>query len=291
MRDDDDVAMPVDEAHASVLERIFGMGNSVDAGDIAFGDALKMGRMLFAQMATTHFNPAALASVIDDGTHPLFARRYAAMTEANVRMSWPEQERRVLSRYFTAQRAVSDAMSAKNLADKKLQDTMVKFEEVRAELALIRLTMTLRGIQEAVRPAVEAGPMVALMFAVLGDLAADDAVVDPSVRAEAKRTVETLTRRISDDAFLEGIGRLIREFANRYDEAAGAEGKVSIALAERVREDLLRDQAMLDRVGAALSGVAPSALESAIGKPAKVADGAAVASDGEAEDDRFSWLP
>lgn len=287
MRNGDGVEGLEDGANASVLERIFGMGNSVDAGDVAFGDALKLGRMLFAQMATTHFNPAALASVIDDGTHPLFARRFTAMTEANVRMSWPEQERRVLSRYFTAQRAVADATAAKNAADEKLQDTLVKFEEVRAELALIRLTMTLRGLQEAVRPAVEAGPLVALMFAVLGELSDDDAVVDPSVRAEAKRTVETLTRRISDDAFLEGIGRLIREFAIRYDEAAGAEGKVSLALAERVREDFLRDRSVLERIDAALNEGAALAGQSASGEAAS----GETSSEGEDEDDVISRLP
>lgn len=283
--------MSLSEADAALLGRILEAGIEPDADEIALGDADRLGRFLLAQIASVNFNPAAIASVVDDGAHPRHARHYAALTETNVRKSWPEQERRVIARCLTAKLTVAEAAAAKKKADARLQDAIASHEEVRAELALMRLKLAMRGVHEAARAAVEAGPLVTLMLAVLGASVEEESEAHLALRAEVKRTNEILTRRISDDAFLHSLGQLIREFVSSYDEAAGAEQRLSLAAAERVRDDVLRDQGLLARITAALADTAPvaAAPDEAEASEVERAEASEVSGDADEEEVHFPF--
>ena len=261
MTHEESVGVSLSEADAALLARILEAGSVANDEEIALGDADRLGRFLLAQIASVNFNPAAIASVVDDGAHPRHARRYAALTETNVRKSWPEQERRVIARCLTAKLSVAEAAAAKKKADTRLQDAIADHEEVRAELALMRLKLALRGVHEAARAAVDAGPLVTLMLAVLGASVEDESEAHLALRADVKRTNEILTRRISDDAFLHSLGQLIRDFVGSYDEVAGADRRLSVVAAERVREEVLRDRGLLARITAAQADAAPVAAE------------------------------
>ena len=243
-----------------VVKALFALAGAADDGDVVYADATRAAHVLFAQIAAAKMDPAAVQAIMESDRHPMSVRRFAALdASGHTRQSWPRQEERILKRYAGAQKRLRHARSVSDAAEAERRDAQGELEKVTVDMALMRLTVMLRGMQEFIRPALEAGPIVSLMLAVLsGPALAQDGSSDDK-RAEAKRTLEVLKQRIGDEVFLEKVGHLIRSFVMAYDDEAGAERRLGRAAADRLCEEMLADNAMWERLRAAARGDAAEA--------------------------------
>ena len=265
------------------LKALFDLAGAADDGDVVYADATRAAHVLFAQIAAAKMDPAAVQAIMESERHPLSVRRFAALDAGGyTRQSWPRQEERLLKRYANAQEQLRLARSVSAAAEEERRDAEGELEKVTIDMALMRLTVMLRGMQEFVRPALEAGPIVSLMLAVIGGPAfAEDGASDDK-RAEAKRTLEVLKQRIGDEVFLDKVGHLIRSFVMAYDDEAGAERRLGRAAADRLCEDMLADNAMWERLRATARGDAAEA-----GLPSTSESGETM----PVEEDPFEGLP
>lgn len=283
MSAEDAAVGPVTQEDLEILKALFDVAGAADDGDVVYADATRAAHVLFAQIAAAKMDPAAVQAIMESERHPMSVRRFAALDASGyTRQSWPRQEERLLKRYANAQERLRHARSVSADAEAKRRDAEGELEEVAIDMALMRLTVMLRGMQEFVRPALEAGPLVSLMLAVLGGPAfAEDGASDDK-RAEAKRTLEVLKQRIGDEVFLDKVGHLIRSFVMAYDDEAGAERRLGRAAADRLCEEMLADNAMWERLRAAARGDAAEA-----GSPSTSQNG----ENTPVEEDPFEGLP
>lgn len=259
-----------------IMRKLMETAAAAEGEDDALASAAQLAQLLFAQIATANIDPSALRVILESETHPLLVRRFAAVDVNGHRQSWTRQEERVLNRYASAQARLRDAKAIAEAADLKLQHAKRELESVSIEMALMRLSVMLRGLQEFVRPALETGPLVMLMLAVLGDPAAGDDAASEDARTSARRTFEVLARRIEDEDFKEKVGALIRDFVTTYDDEVGGERRLSAGAAERSRNALLADGKAMRKLREAASGEAgdasPDDVEAASGDSASAAD-------------------
>ncbi len=237
-----------------VIRNLMEVTAGAEGEDDALAGKAKLAQLLFAQMASANIDPPALRMLLQSDRHPLFVRRFVAMDLNGHRQSWTRQEERVLKRYANAQQRLLEAKAFQKAAESKLAAARSEVENVSVDVALMRLSVMLRGLQEFVQPAVQAGPLVTLMLAVLGDPASDSAM-SADDRAAAKRTLDVLTRRIADQVFLEGLGKVVRDFVTSYDDEVGAARRLSIGEAEKEREALFNDDGALAKLASVASGV------------------------------------
>jgi len=272
MSDDEGEGATVPELNALLVKQLLDYAEVADDKDLSFKDARGVAQVLFAMVASAKMNPAAIPAVVDDGRHPMHARQFAAVNASYTNQSWGMQEQRVLNRYRKAAERVASAKLIVETADASLKQAQAELDEVSNDMVLTRLYLTMRGVQDFVRPALEAGPLVTLMLGILGDPSSANDPASEKARADAKRTLEVLSRRIGDDVFLERMGHLVRSFVTAYDDEAGADGRLTPAAAESLRDELLANS-------------------SAMRTLREVAAGGATSSDGEEEEDEFAGLP
>lgn len=272
MSDEGGVGADASGLDSEIVKSLLDLTAEAEDGEVVVAGAKRVVQILFAQIAAAKMKPSAIRMIMETESHPMFVRRFAALDGNGHRQSWSRQEERTLKRYAAAQERMKEAKTFHAVASESLRDAEAEFAKVNLDMALIRLSLMLRGMQEFVRPALEAGPLVTLMLAVLSDASLAEDGSSAEEKAEARRTLDVLAQRVGDDPFLEQLGQLVRGFVTSYDDEAGAEGRLTPASAERLRRQLLAD------------AEAMRALR-------EVAAGGEISSDGEAEDDRFSWLP
>lgn len=284
---DDGDGMPLPEMNTQLVKRLFNYAETADDTNVSLVDARKLAQILFAMVASAKMNPSAIPAVVDDGRHPLHARKFAAVNANYTNQSWGVQEERVLNRYRKASEKVESAKVLFEAAEGSLRQAQVEYHEASNDMALVRLHLMMRGLQEFVRPALDAGPLVTLMLAILGDPALANDPSSEQARADAKRSLDVLTRRIGDDVFLQNVGSLIRDYVTTYDEEVGAERRLSAGAAERLRDELLSNGKAMRK----LREVAAGEGAGAVSDEAAMDASGETSSDGEEEEDEFDGLP
>lgn len=194
--------------------------------------------VLFAQIASAELDPVAVAVVAQEKHHPLFARKFAAVNAHKTVQSWRVQEQRVLERFASSVDRLQEARDEAVTASKKVRDAEMHYQDAKADLALMRLNFTLKGIQDLLKPALRHRAIVPIMLAIMSQGDNENRSKFPAPRFDTKRVLDTLMRRIADDVFLQRFGELICDFVMRYDEEVGSLRRLSLAKAEEVVGDL-----------------------------------------------------
>lgn len=218
------------------------------------GNATQIGFQIFAELAKLSFNPNAIQAITEDARHPLIARRFATLNSSNFRESWGQQERRLIARYVAAKEEVEVAKKVSAASEKALKDSCAKLEDVSTDLVLMRMTLAMRGLQEFAKPLLDRMALVTLMVALFGDAAKANGEDGKPLREQTKRTYGILAKRVDDEAFLQGIGHVIREYACRYDDEAGAEGRLSLAAASEIADRWLVNSEAFEKFNEVLQG-------------------------------------
>lgn len=285
------VGVALSQGDAEILQRLLDAGAANYSDDVVLAGTAKAVQVLLAQIASAKLDPSAMRLVLESERHPLLVRRFAALDPNGNRQSWTRQEERLLKHYFASQERVKDAKVVAKAAAEQLLEAERAFEKSSLDVALLRITLLLRSMQQYLRPALDAGAMLTLATAVLSRVATADDASSDEARAEAKQTFEALTRRVDDSDFAAQLGELIREFVKSYEQKAGPDGRVSLAAAERIVEEVRADGSMSRMISDVMSGESAMPADSAASERSEEPVSASASSGEEKAEDDDDGLP
>lgn len=188
---------------------------------------------ILAELADLELNPTAISLLLSGGYHPLEAANFAAFDANGVRRGWPQQHARLVEKYVAAKEVLDEAQVAYDAVARKRDECKAVVDELRRQLALMRVLMTARSFKSVFEPLAGARQLLAVLLAVLGDSGDGEGPGDIQLRRDAKAALAVLGARVADEDFRTLLGQAVRGFALAYeDEASKSRGKLDQGVAD-----------------------------------------------------------